>query len=144
MRLAIAPELDAQAAYQAFLAWQHVSNADWTLFHAAASGARIEELPEEGRALATACAKARATSKQIRPSGFWGPELVAWQKMQGRIDRATHGRRIWHVVNNGADGDCWGNNNVLTGGAGAVGHWLPWSAELEARVRSVREQKEAA
>jgi len=37
---------------------------------------------------------------------------------------------IWYVKNNGADGDNWGNNNVLTGGAGAIGYKVPYSKEL--------------
>lgn len=28
---------------------------------------------------------------------------------------------IWYVRNNGMDGDCWGHNNIRTGGAGAIG-----------------------
>lgn len=29
---------------------------------------------------------------------------------------------LYHIENNGADGDFWAVNNVLTGGAGAIGH----------------------
>jgi hypothetical protein len=50
---------------------------------------------------------------------------------------ATYPRSIWYVVNNGHDGDDWSANNVRTGGAGAVGWRLPWSAELEASVRAL-------
>lgn len=46
------------------------------------------------------------------------------------------GGRIWWVRNNGADGDAWDRSNVRTGGAGAIGRYLPYSDELEARVRA--------
>jgi hypothetical protein len=49
-------------------------------------------------------------------------------------------RSIWWVVNNGRDGDDWSYSNVRTGGAGAIGRRLPWSPELERRVRAVRER----
>lgn len=51
--------------------------------------------------------------------------------------RSTYPRSIWHVRNNGSDGDDWSHNNIRTGGAGAVGRRLPWSSELEAKVREV-------
>jgi hypothetical protein len=72
-----------------------------------------------------------------------------WQGIVARIDAletqtflAGHSRSIWVVRNNGHDGDAWGGNNVRTGGAGAIGHRLPWSAELEAQVRAAREPSE--
>jgi hypothetical protein len=34
------------------------------------------------------------------------------------------GPRVWFIENNGADGDDWSHNNVRTGGAGAIGHYL--------------------
>ena len=39
--------------------------------------------------------------------------------------------RIWEIRNNGRDGDNWGLNNIPTGGAGAIGVYVPYSAELE-------------
>jgi hypothetical protein len=36
--------------------------------------------------------------------------------------------RIWYVRNNGADGDTWANNNVATGGAGAIGWYIEYNA----------------
>lgn len=35
------------------------------------------------------------------------------------------GQHVWHLRNNGADGDFWGANNVPTGGAGAIGTRFP-------------------
>jgi hypothetical protein len=32
--------------------------------------------------------------------------------------------RVWHVRNNGMDGDDWSHNNVRTGGAGGIGHYI--------------------
>lgn len=45
---------------------------------------------------------------------------------------------IWHVRNNGFDGDDWGKNNVQTGGAGAIGVRVPFSEELAAQIRSLK------
>jgi hypothetical protein len=42
---------------------------------------------------------------------------------------------IWYVRNNGADGDNWANNNILTCGAGAIGWRVPATAELAARIK---------
>jgi len=49
------------------------------------------------------------------------------------IDR--EGGSIWYVRNNGADGDNWTANNVRTGGAGAIGWRMPWSAQAEHMLR---------
>lgn len=45
---------------------------------------------------------------------------------------------IWHIRNNGADGDNWSRNNVYTGGAGAIGHRVPYSDELAAQIRGLK------
>jgi hypothetical protein len=53
---------------------------------------------------------------------------------------------IWHVQNNGGDGDFWGANNVSTGGAGAIGSRVPWTPELAqelAALRATLETKES-
>jgi hypothetical protein len=44
---------------------------------------------------------------------------------------------IWHVLNNGHDGDDWSRNNVSTGGAGAIGRRLPYSKGLEQQIRDL-------
>jgi hypothetical protein len=44
---------------------------------------------------------------------------------------------IWHIQNNGMDGDDWGKNNVNTGGAGAIGVRVPFSDELAEKIRSL-------
>lgn len=45
---------------------------------------------------------------------------------------------IWHIRNNGHDGDNWSANNVNTGGAGAIGHRVPYSEELAAQIRGLK------
>ena len=42
---------------------------------------------------------------------------------------------IWYCQNNGMDGDNWANNNVRTGGAGAIGHRVAFSPEMEKLIR---------
>lgn len=44
---------------------------------------------------------------------------------------------IWYVENNGRDGDDWSHNNVRTGGAGAIGWKIAWSAELVDEIRTM-------
>ncbi len=41
---------------------------------------------------------------------------------------------IWYVKNNGGDGDNWGNNNIKTGGAGAIGWRVPATPELAEKI----------
>ncbi|MBE2204590.1 MAG: hypothetical protein IAE94_09665 [Chthoniobacterales bacterium] len=47
--------------------------------------------------------------------------------------------KIWAVANNGGDGDCWANNNIRTGGAGAIGYCVPRTDELVAEIRHAAE-----
>lgn len=42
--------------------------------------------------------------------------------------------KIWYVRNNGMDGDDWSRNNVITGGAGAIGWYAPATPELVAEL----------
>ena len=46
-------------------------------------------------------------------------------------------RYVWLVDNNGMDGDDWSRNNIRTGGAGAIGRYLPRTDELEAQARAL-------
>jgi hypothetical protein len=48
--------------------------------------------------------------------------------------------RIWYVKNNGADEDNWAENNINTGGAGAIGMFLPREEPLEAEIRRFEEE----
>jgi hypothetical protein len=47
------------------------------------------------------------------------------------------GASVWHLRNNGGDGDAWDHNNVRTGGAGAIGHRFPATPERIAFLRSL-------
>jgi len=47
--------------------------------------------------------------------------------------------KIWAVANNGGDGDCWANNNIRTGGAGAMGYCVPRTDELVAEIHHAAE-----
>lgn len=44
---------------------------------------------------------------------------------------------IWAVRNNGADGDSWANNNISTGGAGAIGRRVPTTPEIAEQIRTL-------
>jgi hypothetical protein len=46
-----------------------------------------------------------------------------------------NGNKIWMLNNNGHDGDNWGLNNVATGGAGAIGVYVPYTDKLEKLIR---------
>lgn len=45
--------------------------------------------------------------------------------------------KVWYVRNNGMDGDDWSRNNVRTGGAGAIGWYVPKTPDIEQRIRRV-------
>jgi hypothetical protein len=44
---------------------------------------------------------------------------------------------IWYCENNGADGDFWGDNNVRTWGAGAIGWRVLYAQELADRITAL-------
>lgn len=44
---------------------------------------------------------------------------------------------IWFIRNNGSDGADWSQNNVVTGGAGAIGVRIDYTDELAAKIRSL-------
>jgi hypothetical protein len=48
------------------------------------------------------------------------------------------GRSYWYVVNNGADGDDWSVNNVVTGGAGAIGRKVDMTDEARLLIEVVQ------
>lgn len=45
---------------------------------------------------------------------------------------------IWYVQNNGTDGGNWDNNNVRTGGAGAIGWRLPYDPAIVEQLRAAQ------
>lgn len=44
---------------------------------------------------------------------------------------------IWYVHNNGRDGDNWGLNNVVTGGAGAIGYRIKFNSIVAGLIRNL-------
>lgn len=73
-------------------------------------------------------------------------------RVEGEIQHPTHQENIygggewwviqkewiWHIKNNGSDGDCWSLNNVSTGGAGAIGRRIPYSEEIADKIRGFK------
>jgi hypothetical protein len=50
---------------------------------------------------------------------------------------------IWKIDNRGSDGDDWMSNNVNTGGAGAIGHRIPFNQEIADLIRSLKDEKKS-
>lgn len=73
-----------------------------------------------------------------RPDGDNEPEgerVLDTQTAYGGGDWFVIGSEyIWYVQNNGGDGDSWEHNNVLTGGAGAIGWRVAYEQELAERL----------
>jgi hypothetical protein len=46
--------------------------------------------------------------------------------------------KMWHVQNNGMDGDDWSRNNIRTGGAGAIGRMLPYNEKIAGMIRDLK------
>ncbi|MFW6012309.1 MAG: hypothetical protein ACOC92_01200 [bacterium] len=73
------------------------------------------------------------------PDGLLTPEgerLLDTHDPYGGGDWWVVGSRwIWYVRNNGMDGDDWSQNNVRTGGAGAIGWRIPYDSEADATLR---------
>lgn len=77
-----------------------------------------------------------------RPTGKQG-HMLPWPKGEVLMDtRNIYGggdafvlgtTHVWYIRNNGADGDDWSQNNVSTGGAGAIG-WRMKRTPTLARV----------
>ncbi len=76
-----------------------------------------------------------------RPEGMNLPEgrrVLDTQNIGGGGDWFVVGTDwIWYCQNNGADGDNWSENNVRTGGAGAIGWRIPYSAELAQQIEEL-------
>ncbi|MFA6721586.1 MAG: hypothetical protein WCR92_09255, partial [Candidatus Cloacimonadaceae bacterium] len=94
---------------------------------------------EAAEAVKTAKAEVEAIKKRIkaegeRPDGDNIPEgdlIFDTQTIYGGGDWFVVGPEwIWYVQNNGGDGDDWGENNVHTGGAGAIGWRVPHSRDI--------------
>lgn len=83
-----------------------------------------------------------------RPDGKQQPagEIVAsTQTIYGGGDWFVVGPDwIWYIQNNGMDGDDWSRNNVITGGAGAIGWRVPYNADLAAQIGELRVRRPAS
>ena len=110
--------------------------------------APVVEREEKAQAEKQAQTRVTEIKRQIqdtgeRPEGpviLRGDELMSTRSIYGggdwfQID-STH---IWYVRNNGADGDNWSNNNIQTGGAGAIGWRIPLDEALATELRTLAE-----
>lgn len=92
--------------------------------------------------------QARNLAKHVQDSGTRPDPAKGQQVVQGEtlLDTQTiygggdwwviQPDKIWYIRNNGADGDNWVVNNVRTGGAGAIGWYVPYSDELARELRA--------
>ena len=74
-------------------------------------------------------ANARWDAIRMRLASQLGPVC------QGGEAFVLAGSDIWHITNNGTDGDDWSRNNVSTGGAGGIGRRMRATDSLVAEVR---------
>jgi hypothetical protein len=77
------------------------------------------------------------------PTGQNNPEgtrLCNTQNIYGGGDWFVVGDEyIWYIKNNGHDGDNWDYNNVVTGGAGAIGWRIDYDEDIAAEIRTANE-----
>lgn len=82
--------------------------------------------------------KARIQKEGERPEGMFTPQgrtVLDTSTAYGGGDWFVIGDdAIWYVRNNGGDGDNWSENNVRTGGAGAIGWKIPFDAGIAAEL----------
>jgi len=85
--------------------------------------------------------------KGERPRGSGGESIkVDGEELENPMDKGSpaygggswfifQSSYIWFIRNNGGDGDDWGQNNVRTGGAGAIGWRVHRDRDLEDSIR---------
>lgn len=92
---------------------------------------RQEAEARDARKQAIAALRAHIQSAGVRPGGVHSPQgrrALDAQDAYGGGDWFVIGDdAIWYVRNNGSDGSAWEANNVVTGGAGAIGWRVPFS-----------------
>ena len=85
--------------------------------------------------------KADIAERGERPEGTHQPDgerCIDTQNIHGGGDWfVITDSHIWYIRNNGMDGDCWANNNVQTGGAGAIGVRVDYNDELANTIRQL-------
>ena len=111
-----------------------------------AEAAPVIEAREAATKKRDAAKTLRAVAGEIRiqgerPAGQHSPEgeeiIVTERTIYGGGEWLVIGtEHIWYVQNNGADGDAWDANNVITGGAGAIGWRVAYDEVLAARIRA--------
>lgn len=127
------------------------TGADWTIWATCrpATENEIAALKAQHEAAAqrkAAEAEVTALVQQIRNTGTrpdgahdlsTGKRLLDRQSIYGSGDWfVVMPTTVWYVQNNGMDGDDWSRNNVRTGGAGAIGWFVPLDERLVERLES--------
>lgn len=107
---------------------------------AAEASAKAEREAEQAKARRLDEIKGQIMAGEL-PEGQHQPEgerLLDTQTIYGGGDwfviTVSH---IWYVKNNGADGDAWSRNNIITGGAGAIGWRIPLDPALADELRNL-------
>lgn len=59
-----------------------------------------------------------------------GDEYIDTFNIYGGGSKIVINKYIWYIKNNGRDGDDWSQNNVKTGGAGAIGYRIPYDTTI--------------
>lgn len=100
-----------------------------------ASEARAEEYRQAKQQAKQTVERIKATIQAgERPDGQHNPEgdeLLDTRTIYGNGSWFVVGAAwIWYCQNNGGDGDCWEANNVITGGAGAIGWRIPFDQAM--------------
>lgn len=97
-----------------------------------AAKARLEEIKRD--------IQQRGEKPEASDDNAQGERMFNTQTAYGGGDWfVVNDSEIWYVRNNGMDGDCWSANNVVTGGAGAIGRRIPRDEALVAELRELAE-----
>lgn len=95
---------------------------------------RIEEIKEAFKEASFPTEKVRVEGEKVENP--FSPEDVygggEWWVIQED--------KIWWIRNNGFDGADWSLNNIETGGAGAIGCFVPYQAGLAEEIRSLKSE----
>lgn len=89
--------------------------------------------------------KAKIRKEGVLPEGKNDPDSPEEARRMFNTENAYGGgdwivvgpEHIWYVRNNGSDGASWEQNNVATGGAGAIGWRVDYSPELAGELERI-------
>ncbi|MGC8980615.1 MAG: hypothetical protein ACP5KL_03865 [Thermoplasmata archaeon] len=108
-----------------------------------------EKLREEMRRILKELDEIEATATLAPRQNFPSGEMVddprhSWQEYDafggGHVYVIDEKKQyIYFILNNGRDGDDWSRNNIMTGGAGAIGWVVPYNEEIEKKLRRLKE-----